>query len=1335
MITKATFEQLLVETPFDFILSKGVYSRYYGTAGEGFSLSYNAGTGEFIYPEGVIADRNTTQDDHQKESYVVFLCVAQLFKVGYLPKHLKLEGKNYSGTDKGYCDILIKDNDGKEYAIIECKTADFDKKDDEFTKHWNKTLKNGDQLFRYFNTYRAAQYLCMYAADYPEYNSNKEKVHKFEQICHIISLVDNDSFLSTDSSLRSFQQVRAEQGGYEDYFAIWKETYQQDFSTRGLLEDGIEPFKIGEKKYKLEDLKTIDEYSLQKKYNNFAEILRKHTISSHENAFDKLVNLFLSKIIDEKYNGNELTFQWKGASYDDVYSLQDRLNILYRQGMKEFFNDEVTYVENEQIENAFRFLTSQADEGKNTIRRYFRELKYFNNNPFAFLDVHNEHLFYQNAAILKDVIAMLQDIYLTKDADNQFLGDLFEGYLNQGVHQSEGQFFTPMPIVRFLISSLPLQYIIEQDNGIPKAIDYACGAGHFLTEYARQITPFVKENKHTALKNYYENVEGIEKDYRLSKVSQVSAFMYGMDGIKIHYADGLSAIEHVEDNSYMVLVANPPYSVKGFLETLSEEEQNKYILTKAVSDFSKNNSIETFFVERAAQLLKTGGVAAIILPVSVLDKGGIYTKCREIILQYFDIIAIANFGDRTFGQTNTATVTLFLRRKNTETEISKHLQNRVDEWFKGNFDDDKFYGDEASIRRYTEYVGIDFELYKQLMLSNLSDELRKHSIIQSYENALDAYSERGRFDTKDLNEQAKAIRANIRKRVTDKSFKKLLPETKQQEVDKALLDFCRAIEKEKLYYFLLAESNPQAVLVITSPTDKDKQKKFLGYEWSNRKGNEGIKYLNVKSNSSTVEGEDADDDTLQQIKGISGIQTPLFNPADLDDESKLNTLIRSHFINNNILSIQNDLSDIAKSNSLIDMIDFSRPTFNKAISSTFGKKIEIKSQYQLVLLSTLATVIRGVTYSKKNQSTDETNNVILTADNITLDGRFNITKKIYVTDDVKLNADKKLRANDIFMCFASGSKSHVGKVAFISQDQPYYAGGFMGILRTKSEDIIPYFLYSVLNTDMLRELVRTNSTGSNIKNLSNSIGDIKIPLPPKDIQQQIVDECQKVDEEYNTSRMSIEDYREKIAQVFENLQVITRMGGGKFLKLSELCELNPSKSEVNYLTDEQLISFVEMASVSNYGYIERMEDKQYSNVKRGGYTYFAENDIIIAKITPCMENGKCAIATGLTNGIGFGSTEFHVLRCKEQIINKYLFGYLNRSAIREEAAKRMTGASGHRRVPIEFYEDLEIPVLPMAEQQQIISQVEQYEAAIRQAQAIMDGCAARKKEILDKYLN
>ena len=87
---------------------------------------------------------------------------------------------------------------------------------------------------------------------------------------------------------------------------------------------------------------------------------------------------------------------------------------------------------------------------------------------------------------------MLQDIKLQTETQNQFLGDLFEGFLDKGVRQSEGQFFTPMPIVKFLISSLPLENLISENSEIPKVIDYACGAGHFLNEYAHQITPYIK---------------------------------------------------------------------------------------------------------------------------------------------------------------------------------------------------------------------------------------------------------------------------------------------------------------------------------------------------------------------------------------------------------------------------------------------------------------------------------------------------------------------------------------------------------------------------------------------------------------------------------------------------------------------------------------------------------------------------------------------------------------------------------------------------------------------------------------------------------------------------
>ncbi len=139
-------------------------------------------------------------------------------------------------------------------------------------------------------------------------------------------------------------------------------------------------------------------------------------------------------------------------------------------------------------------------------------------------------------------------------------------------------------------------------------------------------------------------------------------------------------------------------------------------------------------------------------------------------------------------------------------------------------------------------------------------------------------------------------------------------------------------------------------------------------------------------------------------------------------------------------------------------------------------------------------------------------------------------------------------------------------------------------------------------------------------------------------------------------------------------------------------------------------------------------------MRKGSYTYFAEDDIIIAKITPCMENGKCAIATGLTNKIGFGSSEFHVLRSNEQIINKYLFGYLNRETIRQMAEKRMTGASRHRRVPISFYENLQIPVPPMPEQEKIVAELSSYEAAIAKTHAVIADCAEQKKAVLEKWL-
>lgn len=1101
MITKDNIERILLSDDFAFTKNRNVFTRHYGTDEEGFNLSYNFGAGTFDYPDGVDLDRSTTQDNHQKESYVVFLCVAQLFAIGYKPSQIKLEGENYKGNKKGYCDILVKDNNGDEYLIIECKTAEIiQKKDDEFRKHWAKTLRNGDQLFRYFNTYRKAKYLCLLAADFPEYRKEDgTKANKFEFIYHLISLIDNEAYLQSNPALHSFQQQREEQGGSEDFFNVWKKTYKQDYSTRGLLEKGVEAFNIGKESYNLDSLDTVNEYSLQKKYNDFAVILRKYTISSHENAFDKLVNLFLSKIVDEKYNGNELTFLWKGAAYDDDFSLQDRLNVLYRQGMMEFFKDEVTYIENQQIEAAFDFLTSKADEGKETIKRYFRQLKYFNNNPFAFLDVHNEDLFYKNAVILKDVISMLQGIHLTKHDNNQFLGDLFEGFLNKGVHQSEGQFFTPIPIVRFLVSSLPLQNIIEKGSAIPRVIDYACGAGHFLTEYARQIKSLVAKE---ALQQYYEQIVGIEKDYRLSKVSQVAAFMYGMDGIRIHFSDALIDIPEIKEHSFDILIANPPYSVSGFLDTLEDEEQQHYSLAKFVSNPEKNNSIETFFIERASQLLAPGGVAAIIVPHSILTKGNLYMRTRELVLENFDVVAICCLGKNTFGQTNTSTITLFLRRKSLEPNLAKHLKNRIETWFSGNMDDDDFYKDTSLLDAYFERMKFQREDYTALMRGELTESFMKMEMVQDYIKALNVPKVGDNSSATALAIEARKVREEAQKYVASQAYLDLTQEGQKNAILNYRLRFIRAIEKEKLYFFLLAASNPQPVLVVHTPEKKDAEKRFLGYEWSNRKGAEGIHYLNTgKMEKAKQDDEDAEDDTINQILSVDDINTPLFNPKDLFDCQKINTFIRCNYSNEDF-TIPDEFAENIHQYNLTDMLKFDVVEFDKVFDTKVAYKVNYESKYA------------------------------------------------------------KIQLNKIVL-------------------------------------------------------------------------------------------------------------------------------------------INPPKKEVAEMSLDTLVSFVDMPSVSEQGYITAKVDRPYGEVRTGGYTYFADNDIIIAKITPCMENGKCAIATGLTNGIGFGSTEFHVFRCSESILNVYLYYLLNTDVVRFYAQKNMTGSSGHRRVPEIFYSSMEIPLPPKEIQSKI----------------------------------
>jgi len=122
------------------------------------------------------------------------------------------------------------------------------------------------------------------------------------------------------------------------------------------------------------------------------------------------------------------------------------------------------------------------------------------------------------------------------------------------------------------------------------------------------------------------------------------------------------------------------------------------------------------------------------------------------------------------------------------------------------------------------------------------------------------------------------------------------------------------------------------------------------------------------------------------------------------------------------------------------------------------------------------------------------------------------------------------------------------------------------------------------------------------------------------------------------------------------------------------------------------------------GAVDRLDIRPYSEVKRG-YTYFENNDVIFSKITPCMQNGKHAVVSGLADGIGFGSTEFHVVRCSEEIIPEWVHFFLRRKETLNDAEKTFTGTVGQQRVPKLFLENLEIPVPKISEQRRITTQL------------------------------
>jgi len=191
--------------------------------------------------------------------------------------------------------------------------------------------------------------------------------------------------------------------------------------------------------------------------------------------------------------------------------------------------------------------------------------------------------------------------------------------------------------------------------------------------------------------------------------------------------------------------------------------------------------------------------------------------------------------------------------------------------------------------------------------------------------------------------------------------------------------------------------------------------------------------------------------------------------------------------------------------------------------------------------------------------------------------------------------------------------------------------------------------------------------------------------------------------------------------------------GWKWVRLGEVCEVNPSRPRGFFRSPDTPTTFIPMAAVDEKSGTYKPEIVPYSKVSKG-YTYFEENDVLFAKITPCMQNGKHVIAKNLIDGIGFGTTEFHVLRAKKEIIPEWIWYFIRQPCFLQEATGYFTGAVGQQRIPKEFLINYVIPLPPLEDQCRIIAKIQELMQEVERARTACEKQLEAVKALPSAYL-
>ncbi|WP_213190274.1 restriction endonuclease subunit S [Cloacibacterium caeni] len=1183
-----------------------------------------------------------TQNITKPEDWVVLECVNRLLEKGYKPENISLEKVYPAGHGtSGRLDICVTRDDGSEYLLIECKTYG-----KEFDKAFTKLNKDGGQLFTYFKFSNKADVIMLYASEL----KGKEIVYRNE-------------IVKIEEDYRN--------GDVKDFYDKWNKLPKNN----GVFDSWVNPYNFESRALKINDLVEIKQEDSSFIFNSFLEILRHNVVSDKPNAFNKIFTLFLCKIYDEKSKegtDEELDFQWLEGKDDDV-SFQLRLTDLYKNGMEEFLEKQVTDFSDDDLDSKYASLFAGDENLKALLRKDIARLRLEKNNEFAIKEVYDNKSFKENAKVVKEVVKLLEKFKIRYTQKQQYLSDFFELLLTTGLKQESGQFFTPVPIAQFVIKSLPIDKLVEEkllagkkDELLPFVIDYAAGSGHFLTESMHEIQRLILKTDPKKLKTEAKSfievskirhfdwalqyVYGIEKDYRLVKVGKVGCYLHGDGLANVIHSDGLANFKHKEyknklnitqpdfpkeNQQFEVLVSNPPYSVSAFKNSAREYyREGDFDLYDKLTDNS--SEIECLFIERTKQLLKYGGVAGIILPSSILSNTGIYSKSREIILENFEIIGIAELGSNTFMATGTNTVTLFLRRRNNYDSIN--LKIAVEKFFTNHLEV-TLNSVEKPVSKYINHVweNISFEDYISLLKKEPNNVITQHEIYKEYQKKI--------------------------KSKNDKEFWTKLLET----------------EKEKLFYFILAY--PQKVVLVKSG-EKDAEKRFLGYEFSNRRGSEGIH-------------------PIQRGKNIEDC-TQLFDADIFDNPTKASTYIYKAFAGDYDFPIDEAMKNNVSRHDLVDMLTFDRVEFEKNISLSVKKKVKIESRWELIKLDEISIIDYGTRIVKKSEQ--------------------GTIYPVYGGGGETFKADKFNRENTyIISRFGMSPKC----VRYISGK--FFLNDSGLTLNTKNSEILNQeYLNQFLFLN--QEMVYLCGQGVAQKNLEiETFNSLKIPLPPIDIQQKIVSEIEVLEAKEKKAKEEIEKLKFNISSSMVNL---------KFKEIN-LGSISDFKNGLNYSRNSlgELINIVGVRDFQNRFSpdVASLEKIQIDGNLSDDYL-LKTNDILVVRSNGSANLvGRFLFIDNLKTKTSFSGFTIRIRVENENINSKFLCHYLKTDFVRNKIITDSSG-SNIKSLNQTLLSNIKIPLPPLSEQQKIVSEIEKIEEKIKVLETEISEIPKQKEAVLKKYL-